>query len=225
MLDDYTGNWELSGLPIDSEYDAATTNSIFLAWIENLGNHIGELAAGIEAEIQHRDDFYWDFAFGPAGMDLYQLHTLTISYFEISSYLIVSDELRCAPPSDNTKRLIDAIYSRKGHVLDDSQKQRNAFKRLQSDQNLNAGFYKFVLSESGLLDNTESEVLKRVNSIRGDFVHDFFQILEIDDKDRALDLVKDCQVLLNVISDLLHEHIEYDSDIYHLVTQNNDESN
>lgn len=228
MLDDHTANWELSGLPIDLEYDVWTTNSIFLAWIESLGNLIKRLSTKIKAEIQHVDSFSWEFAFGPTGMDLYQLHTLTISYFEIGSFLIVSDELRCAPPSDNTKRLVEAIYARKGHVLDESdnygQRQRNAFKRLQSDQNLNAGFYKFVLSESGLLDSTESDILKRVNSIRGDFVHNIFTILEVNTQDRALELVNDCQVLREVISGLLHDNVEYEPDIYDMFLHENNNS-
>lgn len=227
MLEDHTANWELSGLPIDSEYDAWTTNSIVLGWIESLGNHIKRLSTKIKAEIQRADRFSWEFAFESTGMDLYQLHTLTISYFEIGSFLIVSDELRCAPPSENTKRLVEAIYTRKGHVLDEAdnygQRQRNAFKRLQSDQNLNAGFYKFVLSESGLLDSTESDILKRVNNIRGDFVHNIFRILEVNTQDRALELVNDCQALRGVVSDLLHDNVEYEPDIYDIFLHENDD--
>ncbi|WP_459192103.1 hypothetical protein [Halosimplex sp. J119] len=223
MLDDHTANWEYSKLPIDSDYHLSVTNAFFLKWIENLGNQSKELATDIKTEIQSRDDFNWKFAFGPTGMDLYQLCTLTISYFEICSYIIVSDELRCSPPSDDTKRLVRAIYSRKGHVLDDSdvygQRQRNAYKRLQSDRNLNAGFYKFVLSESDIIDSNETEILNRVNSIRGDFVHNIFQILEIENKEEVLDLVEDCEVLLELVGDLLHEHVEYDSEVYDIIVK------
>jgi hypothetical protein len=161
-------------------------------------------------------------------MNLYQLCSLTISYFEISSYIIVSDELRCSPPSGDTKRLVEAIYSRKGHVLDDSdvfgQRQQNAYKRLQSDRNLNAGFYKFVLSESKIIDSNETEILNRINSIRGDFVHNLFQILEIETEEEALNLVKDCQVLLELVGDLLHEHVEYDSEVYDIIVNGDNES-
>ena len=81
-----------------------------------------------------------------------------------------------------------------------------------------------VLCESGLIGSDESEVLKRVNSIRGDFVHNIFRIVEIDDKDQAFDLVKDCQDLLRVIGNLLHEQVTYDSEIYDIIIQNTDES-
>jgi len=228
VLDDHTSNWEYSKIPIDSEYHLSVTNGVFLAWIENLGKHTRELATDIKAEIQHRDDFHWEFAFGKTGMNLYQLCTLTISYFEISSYIIVSDELRCSPPSDDTKRLVEAIYSRKGHVLEDSdvfgQRQQNAFKRLQSDRNLNAGFYKFVLRESEIIDSAEAEILKRVNSIRGDFVHNIFRVIEIENEEEALNLVDDCLVLLELINDLLHEHVEYSPEAYDLYLEDDNES-
>lgn len=221
MLDDHTANWELSKIPVDSEYHVSETNGLFLGWIESLRNHTKELSKDIEAEIQDADDFSSNFAFGTTGMDLYQLCTLTISYFEISSYIFISDELRSAPPSDDTKQLVKAIYSRKSHVLEDSddyaQRQRNAYKRLQSDQNLNAGFYKSVLKESGIINDNEEKVLTRVKSIRGDLVHNVFQILKIDNKNEAVDLVEDCQFLLEKLSDLLHEYVEYTPEVYNVV--------
>lgn len=205
---------------IESKIDPVLENAMLLHFLEQLGDHLRDLSSKLEDGINERDNIKWEVPFGPLGIDLYQLHTMSISYFESSAYLFVSDYLRHHPYSNGSQRLLDAIYERKGHLLTESQnydeRLQSAYERIQTDDNLRVGFYKSVLNNSGFLNGVEGKALKDVNNIRGDFVHNSFGLVGINEKEVILDMVKDCQLLLEGVGDLLHEYVEYESEFYEL---------
>lgn len=209
-----------------TKIDPVLENTVLIFFSERLGNYVRGLARNLKEDINDRGDIKWEVPFGPVGIDLYQLHTMSISYFEIGAYLFVSDYLRHHPYSPGSKRLLDAIYERKGHLLTETQdydeRLRNAYHRIQTDDNLGVGFYRFILEDSEFLNEPERKALKDVNETRGDFVHDSFGLVGINEKQPVLEMVNDCQLLLEGVSDLLHEYTEYDSDFYEVFERKSD---
>lgn len=203
---------------IEREIDPVLENTILLFFSERLSDYLQELAMKLREGVNDSEDIRWEIPFGSLGIDLYQMHTMSISYFEAGAYLFVSDYLVQHPHSDGSKRLVDAIYERKEHVLKESQsyeeRLQSAHQRIQTDDHLRAGFYKFVLDEAGFLNEQEVEALKGVNDVRGDFVHDSFGLVGITEKEPVLTMVNNCDLLVNTISDLLHDYVEYDSNFY-----------
>jgi len=128
-------------------------------------------------------------SFGGAGLKTYQIHSLTVSYYEAGTALLCFHHLHTS--TEEGAKILDRMEDNRGFILDDGSaalREEQTMDRLNGRRSSISDFAT-MLYETGLLDHDK---VKRVRTERNNFLHSPAKLLSISDWERIVSMSERC---------------------------------
>jgi len=181
-------------------------NSIALAFLDGFYSRVKELHSELveEREESEGDDLPIEISFGGVGMKTYQIHSLTVSYFEAVTPLLCFHHLHNS--TEEGDEILDWMDENRDFVFDEDSEES---KQSQTMEWLNGRTSSItdvatMLDETGLLEHDE---IKRVRTERHNFLHSPLEMLYISDWEDIISMSERCVQVMDDLDERVIEDI------------------
>lgn len=200
---------------VKRKVEPTAENAVFYLFLQGLSGRVEQISSDVQENLDRSETTRVDLPLGEVGIDLFQIHALTISYFEASSYLIVTDKLR--RPSVPIQPFVDYYDSTPWkEVVEDHMGHEETIQAIYSDleEEANAGQYQHMLDRAGLIDSTLFDLVDNVREARNTYIHNPMLMVDIAGHKQVIEMVAMCISMITEIEELLEQELEIDWTIY-----------
>ncbi|WP_135304834.1 hypothetical protein [Haloarcula amylovorans] len=200
---------------IQRRVEPTAENAVFFLFLQGLSDSVERISSDVQENLDRGETTRVDLPLGEVGIGLFQIHALTISYFEASSYLLVTDKLRrSGVPIQPFVDYYDSTPWKE--VVEDHMNHEETIQAIYSDleEKANAGQYQHMLDRADLIDSTLFDLVDDVREARNTYIHNPMLMVEIAGHKQVIEMIAKCISVITEIEELLEQELEIDWTIY-----------
>lgn len=166
-------------------------NAIALAFLDGFYAQVRDLHSDLVGERKESDgdDLPVEISFGGVGLKTYQIHSLTVSYYEAGTPLLCFHHLHNS--TEKGEKILEWMNENRDFIFDedsDDSKGSQTMDWLNSDRSSITDIAT-MLDETGLLNHDK---VKRVRTERNNFLHSPLKMLYISDWEDIISMSERC---------------------------------
>jgi hypothetical protein len=193
-------------------------NSIRLCNVHGLHDRVEELRIEIQESLDRESMHPLGMPFGDVGIGLFEIHALSLSFFEAASMILFDWALEVdAEPTDTMLSYYQNEHQYRGrNILTGSEGREEAISIVSDhiQENGTAGQYQSILLRAGIIEKELHDRIYEVREKRNEFVHQPQSMIEIDDKDKMLSCILACSQMVNQVLDTVEEEVPTNTAFY-----------
>ncbi|QLG50668.1 hypothetical protein [Natrinema halophilum] len=199
--DGKSSDWHTSDMPDDVK------NALSLAFLDGFHNEVHRLHDELQQEWEEAedDDLPMEFSFGGVGLKTYELHSLTVSYFEAGVPILCFHHFR--NETEEGYQILEWMEENRNRALDEDSEEPYGTQIMQWLNSRRSSITDMarLMDETGLLSHDK---VKRVRSHRHDFLHSPLQILYISGWEDLLKMSERCITVVDDLDERLYQDID-----------------
>lgn len=193
-------------------------NSIRLGIVHGLRDRVAELRVEIQENLDRESIHPLNMPFGEVGIGLFEIHVLSLSFFESASLIVFEWALEVdAKPTDTLLEYYRDVHQEEGESILKDTTTREEEITIVSDylqENGTAGQYQSILLRAGIIEKDLHDRIYKVRQRRNALVHQPTSLVEINDNDKLLSYILDCIRLVDGVLDTVEEEVPTDPAFY-----------
>jgi hypothetical protein len=196
-------------------YNADVRNAIYLRFVEGLAERVEALAKSIQDDLDQDSDTPLDIPLGSVGIGLFELHAVTISFFEASGWILTTWVMDVEETRADT---LITYYSEHDYydfleAVDTKEEKFTAIRDyLQNDAT--AYDYQQILSQMGIIEQGLNDVIHDVRTSRGDYIHNPIEFMSITNVDEVLSIISNCIRISKGVENIMERELPVESAFY-----------
>jgi len=207
---------KISGVQIDKNRDIE--NSIRLCIVHGLRDRVEELRIEIQENLDRESMHPLKMPFGEVGIGLFEIHVLSVSFFEAASLILFEWALEVdAEPTDTLLNYYRNEHHDDGEsILADTETRDEAIAAVSDylQEEGAAWQYQSILLRAGIIEKDLHDRIYEVKERRNDFVHQPLSMIRINDNDEVLSCILDCIRMVDEVLDSVEEEVPTDTAFY-----------
>lgn len=190
-----------------SEMPDNVKNALSLAFLDGFHNEVHRLHDELQEsrEEAEDDDLPMEFSFGGVGLKTYEIHSLTVSYFEAGVPILCFRYLR--NETEEGYKILEWMVDNRSSALDEDSERSSGTQIMEwlNGRRSTITDMARLMDETGLLSHDK---VKRVRSHRHDFLHSPLEILYISDWGDLIDMSERCITVVDDLDERLYQDID-----------------
>lgn len=199
--DRYSEDWHTSDMPHDVK------NALSLAFLDGFHNEIHRLHGELreQREEAEDDDLPMEFSFGGVGLKTYEIHSLTVSYFEAGVSILCFHHLQ--NETEEGAKIVEWMLENRDRALDENSEVPYGTQIMEwlDGRRASLADKAHLMDETGLLGHDK---VKRVKTQRHSFLHSPLEILYISDWDDLMNMADRCVTVVDDMDERLYQDID-----------------
>jgi predicted transcriptional regulator len=190
-------------------------NAMRLRFVEGLSERVIELAEEIQKNTIKDDGAPIEIPLGRVGVGLFEVYTMTVSFFESASWILADWALQVDVPARDD--FIDFYRNESdSNVLEGCTTRDEEINAVSDYLRENGTSYEIIemFSYANVIDADMVDTLHQVRMSRNEYIHNPLRFRQVRSDDEVLSMIAECVTVIEEVENLLQNELPVDDAFY-----------